>query len=50
MAGFNFEKNLDHQSKAVSATVAVFDGLEIIKPKETDRQFVNPLIFQERKI
>jgi len=44
MAGFNFEKNLDHQSKAVSATVAVFDGLEIIKPKETDRQFVNPLI------
>jgi len=44
MAGFNFEKNLDHQSKAVSATVAVFDGLEIVKPKETDRQFVNPLI------
>ena len=44
MAGLNFEKNLDHQSKAVSATVAVFDGLEIIKPKETDRQFVNPLI------
>jgi len=44
MAGFNFEKNLDHQSKAVSAMVAVFEGLEIIKPKETDRQFVNPLI------
>lgn len=44
MAGFNFEKNLDHQSKAVSATVVVFDGLEIIRPKETERQFVNPLI------
>jgi len=44
MAGFNFEKNLDHQSKAVSATVAIFDGLEITKPKDTDRQFVNPLI------
>lgn len=44
MAGFNFEKNLDHQSKAVSATVSVFEGLEIVKPKETDRQFVNPLI------
>ena len=44
MAGFNFEKNLDHQSKAVSATVAVFDSLEIVKPKEADRQFVNPLI------
>ena len=44
MAGFNFEKNLNHQSKAVSATVAVFDSLEIVKPKETDRQFVNPLI------
>ncbi len=44
MAGFNFEKNLDHQSKAVSATVAVFDGLEIIKPKETDKQFINPFI------
>lgn len=44
MAGFNFEKNLDHQSKAVSATVAIFDGLEIIKAKETDKQFVNPFI------
>jgi type III restriction enzyme len=44
MAGFNFEKNLDHQSKAVSATVAIFDGLEIVKPKETDKQFLNPLI------
>ena len=30
MAGFNFEKDLDHQSKAVSATVAVFGGLSII--------------------
>ncbi|MDD5639284.1 MAG: type III restriction-modification system endonuclease [Candidatus Pacebacteria bacterium] len=44
MAGFNFEKNLDHQSKAVSATVAIFDGLEIVKAKETDRQFINPFI------
>lgn len=44
MKGFNFEKNLDHQSKAVSATVAVFNGLEVIKPKATDSQFVNPLI------
>jgi type III restriction enzyme len=44
MAGFNFEKNLDHQSKAVSATVAVFDGLEIIKPKETDSKYINPFI------
>ncbi len=44
MAEFNFEKNLDHQSKAVSATVAIFDGLEIVKAKETDKQFVNPFI------
>lgn len=44
MAGFNFEKNLDHQSKAVSATVGIFDGLEIIMPNETDKQFINPLI------
>ena len=29
MAGFNFEKNLDHQSQAVKSTVGVFDSVEI---------------------
>ncbi|MDI9347878.1 MAG: type III restriction-modification system endonuclease [Methylacidiphilales bacterium] len=41
---FNFEKNLVHQSNAVSATVSVFDDLPIAKPKEFDKQFINPLI------
>jgi type III restriction enzyme len=43
MAGFNFEKNLEHQSKAVESTIAVFDGLEIVQAKELDKQFINPV-------
>lgn len=44
MAGFNFEKNLDHQTKAVLATVGVFDGLEIQPPVESERHFLNPTL------
>ncbi|CAB5498397.1 Type III restriction-modification system restriction subunit (EC, partial [Bathymodiolus thermophilus thioautotrophic gill symbiont] len=29
MKGFNFEKNLQHQTQAVKSTVGVFDNLEI---------------------
>lgn len=42
MAGFNFEKNLEHQEQAVNSTVAIFDGVEIIKPEGVQREFVNP--------
>ena len=44
MKGFNFEKNLQHQSQAVKSTVSVFDNLEIEKPKGVDKQFLNPVI------
>ncbi len=44
MKGFNFEKNLQHQTQAVNSTVGVFDGLEIIQPKGVDKQYINPVI------
>ena len=44
MKGFNFEKNLQHQSQAVKSTVSVFDNLEIEKPKGVDKQFLNPVL------
>lgn len=44
MKGFNFEKNLQHQSQAVKSTVSVFDNLEIENPKGVDKQFLNPVL------
>jgi len=44
MAGFNFEKNLEHQSQAVASTIAVFAGLDIDQSKGTERQCINPLL------
>lgn len=44
MAWFNFEKNLEHQSQAVNSTLAVFEGLEIIKAIEIEKSYVNPII------
>ncbi|MEY8862886.1 type III restriction-modification system endonuclease [Tenacibaculum singaporense] len=44
MKGFNFEKNLQHQSQAVKSTVSVFDNLEVEKPKGVDKQFLNPVL------
>jgi len=44
MKGFNFEKNLKHQSQAVKSTVTVFDNLEVDKTKGDDKQFLNPVI------
>ncbi len=48
MTGFNFEKNLDHQSKAVKSVIGVFDGIEILQPQEIQKQIVNPLIDKTR--
>ncbi len=42
MAGFNFEKNLEHQTKAVESTVKVFDGVVIEKPQGVNKEFINP--------
>ncbi len=44
MKGFNFEKNLQHQTQAVKSTVKVFDSLEVEKAKGVDKQFLNPIL------
>ena len=44
MKGFNFEKNLQHQTQAVKSTVSVFDNLEVEKAKGVDKQFLNPIL------
>lgn len=47
MKGFNFEKNLNHQTQAVNSTVAVFEHLEQIKPAGIDKNCINPVINRE---
>lgn len=42
MKGFNFEKNLDHQSRAVDATVALFEHLDLKQDTKVNENFVNP--------
>ena len=42
MKGFNFEKNLHHQTNAVNSTVAVFENLDIKKSVSIDKQLINP--------
>lgn len=42
MKGFNFEKNLNHQTQAVNSTVAVFENLDIKDTVSVDKQFINP--------
>ena len=48
MAGFNFEKNLEHQQKAVDSTIAVFRDLEIVEPKTLEKQYINPCFDKSR--
>ena len=42
MKGFNFEKNLNHQTNAVNSTVAVFENLDIKDTLSVNKQFINP--------
>ena len=42
MKGFNFEKNLNHQSQAVESTASVFENINIVQPTETEKNFINP--------
>lgn len=42
MKGFNFEKNLSHQSHAVDSTIAVFENIAIFQPTEADKNYINP--------
>lgn len=47
MKGFNFEKNLNHQTQAVNSTVAVFEHLEAISPNGVDKNCINPVLNRE---
>lgn len=42
MKGFNFEKNLNHQSHAVDSTIAVFENISLVHPTEADKNYINP--------
>ncbi len=48
MKGFNFEKNLNHQTQAVNSTVAVFENLDIKDAVSVDKNFINPEFDYER--
>lgn len=43
MKGFNFEKNLHHQSQAVESTIAAFAGIEVVHPTTADKNYINPI-------
>ncbi|GAB3721616.1 type III restriction-modification system endonuclease [Flavobacterium koreense] len=42
MKGFNFEKNLNHQTHAVDSTIGVFQDISLIQATETDKNYINP--------
>lgn len=42
MKGFNFEKNLNHQSHAVDSTISVFENISLVQPTEADKNYINP--------
>lgn len=42
MKGFNFEKNLNHQSHAVDSTITVFENISLVQPTEADKNYINP--------
>jgi hypothetical protein len=46
MAGFNFEKNLDHQTQAVDSTMSVFKDLEILQSIGANKDRFKTLIHQ----
>lgn len=43
MNGFNFEKNLNHQSHAVDSAIAVLENISLIQPTEADKNYINPV-------
>lgn len=43
MKGFNFEKNLKHQTHAVDSTIAVFENINLVQPTEADKNYINPV-------
>jgi type III restriction enzyme len=43
MKGFNFEKNLSHQSHAVDSTIKVFENIRLVPPTEVEKNYINPV-------
>jgi len=43
MKGFNFEKNLNHQSHAVDSTIGVFQDISLVQPTEAEKNYINPV-------
>ena len=43
MKGFNFEKNLNHQSHAVDSTISVFQDISLVQPTEAEKNYINPV-------
>jgi type III restriction enzyme len=43
MKGFNFEKNLNHQSHAVDSTIKVFENIRLVPPTEVEKNYINPV-------
>ena len=43
MKGFNFEKNLNHQSHAVDSTICVFQDISLVQPTESEKNYINPV-------
>jgi len=41
MKGFNFEKNLNHQSHAVDSTISVFQDISLVQPTEAEKNYIN---------
>lgn len=44
MKGFNFEKNIEHQTQAVKSTIEVFENLEKEEAKRVEKQCLNPVL------
>jgi type III restriction enzyme len=42
MKGFNFEKNLSHQSHAVNSTDMEFENIRLVPPTEVEKNYINP--------
>ncbi|MBN2235938.1 MAG: type III restriction-modification system endonuclease [Bacteroidales bacterium] len=43
MKGFNFEKNLNHQTHAVDSTIGVFQDIFLVQPTAADKKYINPV-------
>jgi restriction endonuclease len=42
MKGFNFEKNLTHQTQAVESICSVFENIDLKQPEGTEKNHINP--------